>query len=141
MLSLTSPLKLKVRLREILIPKVMKPGAWNCFGKNVRGLINRRDVFDNKQTLDHLFWNKNKSSSTCLVRACRIGLADSIIVLRLSHDTFGGLDKWNFSSESTDDIHVNSATRCTRLPYAASVLDLDMTCCFLDCHDIRLEPR
>lgn len=75
-----------------------------------------------------------------VMRACCIG-AKSITVLRLSHWTVGGLSKGCFSSERIDDIQVILATRWARLIYSTSVLNLEMTCCFFDCHNIRLQLR
>lgn len=98
-------------------------------------------MLDNKTFLVHLLSDKYKSSSTCLVLAFFIRFADNITMLRLSHHTIAGFDRGNDHSASKDEIHVLSATKWARFLYSASVLDLETACCFLDSHEIRLEPK
>lgn len=89
-------------------------------------------MFHNKLALQNFF------PYEILVRACSIGLAESITMLRLSHHTIGGLDKGNFNSERTDDIHVCSATNVQGF-YILLRPYIDTMCCCFDCHDTRLE--
>lgn len=77
----------------------------------------------------------------CLVRASWIGLSERRIVLRLSHHITGALRSLICGSFSNDKIQVISAVTRSKHLYSAPVLDQDTMCCFLDCHDIRFDPR
>ena len=77
----------------------------------------------------------------CFVLAWRTGFADSKTVLRLSHQTRGGLARGIWNSLNNDLNYVTSATKPARLRYSTSVLDLEIVCCFLDCQDINFGPK
>ena len=73
----------------------------------------------------------------CFVLAWRIGFTESKTVLRLSHQTRGGLASGICNSLNNDLNHVILATKLARLQYSALVLDLEIVCYFLDCQDIK----
>ena len=76
---------------------------------------------------------KYKSNAMCFVLACKIRLTTNIIVLRLSHQITGGVDKVILIYERRDCNQVISVTKLVRLIYSTFVLDLKIVCCFFYC--------
>lgn len=68
-------------------------------------------------------------------------MAESRIVLKLSHHTARRLGKANFNSVSNEEFQVISTTKWARRLYSASVLELDTMCCFFDCQETKLEAK
>lgn len=96
-------------------------------------------MVDNKASPEYLLSDKVQIK-LYMFRFWHDESADNNTVLRLSHHKIGGVDR-RINSASKDEIHVISATKCARLLYSASVLDLETTCCFLDYYEIKLEPK
>lgn len=98
-------------------------------------------MLDNKAPWRTFSLTKYRSSSTCLVLACWIGVAERRIVLRLSPQATEGFGKMKFNSVSKEEIQVISATKWAGLLNSAFILDLDIVCCFLDCQEIKFWPK
>lgn len=83
---------------------------------------------------------KYKSISMCFVRECWIGLADSEIVIILSHQIVGFLGLSIWSSRSSDWIHKSSVAVLATDLYSTSILERETVGCFLEHHDTGFGP-
>lgn len=81
------------------------------------------------------------SISTCLVCECRIGLALRCIAIRLSHQSIGDCHSRICRSVNRECNQISSDEARAKSLYSASVLNLDITVCFFEAHDIGFPPK
>ncbi|GKE28780.1 hypothetical protein Tco_1444164 [Tanacetum coccineum] len=79
--------------------------------------------------------------SMCLVLACWTGLDARAIEEMLLHMIGTGVELCTLNSYNKHLSQVISHVVSAKALYSASVDDLETTFCFLDCQEIRLEPR
>jgi hypothetical protein len=76
-----------------------------------------------------------------LVQAWNIELVDKKVALKLSHHNVVMDEDESRNSNNKEWIHKISAVPSAKALYYVSVKDLATVCCFLDFHEIGVEPK